>query len=55
MHYLETNILNQATSKPTVWLRFIDDIFMIWSHGIQKLRALYGVIEQSSPHHKIQV
>ena len=42
MHYLETNILSQSTSKPTTWLRFIDDIFMIWSHGIPKTEALYG-------------
>ena len=49
MHYLETNILNQATSKPTVWLRFIDDIFMIWSHGIQKLKLFMELLNNHHP------
>ena len=44
MHYLETNLLNQATFKPTIWLRFIDDIFMIWPHGIQKLKLFMDLL-----------
>ena len=25
--------LDTITHKPKIWKRFIDDIFMIWSHG----------------------
>ena len=37
MGKLERNILHQATHKPTVWWRFIDDIFAVWTHGEDKL------------------
>ena len=30
MHYLETNFLSNYPKQPKIWLRFIDDIFMIW-------------------------
>ena len=37
MHYLESNLLTKSTMKPKTWLKFIDDIFMIWPHSIQTL------------------
>ena len=37
MHYLESNLL-ETTRKPRIWLRFIDDTFMIWSYGLQELK-----------------
>ena len=33
MHYLETNFLSNYPKQPKIWLRFIDDIFMIWKDG----------------------
>ena len=33
MHYLETNFLSNYPKQPKTWLRFIDDIFMIWKDG----------------------
>ena len=33
MHYLETNILSNYPKQPKIWLRFIDDIFMIRKEG----------------------
>ena len=33
MGRLETQILERATNKPTVWWRYIDDVFTIWPHG----------------------
>ena len=44
MHYLESNCLETTTKKPKIWLRFIDDIFMIWSHGLQKLKQFMNRI-----------
>ena len=44
MHYLESNLLNQTTLKPKTWLRLIDDIFMIWSHGIQALNLVMDIL-----------
>ena len=34
---LEQEILPQSPLKPLVWWRYIDDVFMIWPHGEEKL------------------
>ena len=33
MGKLETNFLNTYPIKPLLWLRYIDDIFILWNHG----------------------
>ena len=38
MAELEEEFLNQSTHKPRIWKRFIDDIFMVWSHGEETLK-----------------
>ena len=35
---LEEAFLAKCKYKPEVWLRYIDDIFMIWTHGEEKLK-----------------
>ena len=37
MDRFETKALDGWPLKPTLWLRFIDDIFMIWPHGRDEL------------------
>ena len=37
MHDLESRLLDLASVKPYLWLRYIDDIFMIWTAGEQLL------------------
>ena len=49
MHYLESNMLNQSTLKPKTWLRFIDDIFMTWQHGIQALTLFMDMLNSHHP------
>ena len=34
---LERDFLERCTLKPSVWLRFLDDIFMIWDHSLAEL------------------
>ena len=36
MDRFETKALNNWPLKPLIWLRFIEDIFMIWTHGEDK-------------------
>ena len=36
--YLEANALENAPFKPHTWLRYIDDIFMIWTEGLDNLK-----------------
>ena len=37
MDDLERKIISASTLKPYMWLRFIDDVFMIWTHGEERL------------------
>ena len=37
MGYVEQDILSRCVKKPLVWVRYIDDIFFIWTHGKEAL------------------
>ena len=49
----EKDLLASAEKKPLVYLRFIDDIFGVWTHGAEALKA-FGDIANSL-HPKIQL
>ena len=61
MDRFETKALSNWPLKPLIWLRFIDDIFMIWTHGednlnefIKYLNGIHPTIKfthESSPTH----
>ena len=38
MGMFETNFLNSCKNKPIIWLRYIDDIFILWNKGREKLK-----------------
>ena len=40
MKYVEMQLIDISPKKPTIWLRFIYDIIMIWGHGRQALEHL---------------
>ena len=44
---LEQNLLAQSPLKPLVWWRYIDDIFMIWPHGKEKLNEFVNLLNSS--------
>ena len=37
MGFLEQDFLHSAVEKPSLWLHFIDDIFLLWPHGPNSL------------------
>jgi hypothetical protein len=37
MEDFEKRAIEQATHKPTCWFRYVDDTFVIWKHGQEKL------------------
>jgi hypothetical protein len=39
MDDIEETALKQATHKPLCWLRYVDDNFVIWPHGPEKLEG----------------
>ncbi|KAJ7316990.1 hypothetical protein JRQ81_003152 [Phrynocephalus forsythii] len=38
---LEQHILKHCTQKPLLYLRYIDDIFLIWTHGEESLKKIH--------------
>ena len=34
---METSFLKKQQLQPFIWLRYIDDIFFIWTHGEEQL------------------
>ena len=41
MANLEENFLQNTHNKPLIYLRYIDDIFLLWTHGEEKLLQFY--------------
>ena len=49
----EENLLSQSIKTPTVWLRYIDDIFLIWDHPLPDLLKFIDFINSFNPNIKI--
>jgi hypothetical protein len=52
MEDFEKRAIEQATHKPTCWYRYVDDTFVIWLHGQDKLQEFLHHI--NGLHKKIQ-
>ncbi|XP_077778802.1 uncharacterized protein LOC144326219 [Podarcis muralis] len=52
MEHFETNALDKSEHKPKLWLRYVDDTFVIWPHGKEKLDSF--LTHLNSLHPKIQ-
>ena len=50
---LEKDLLELYNKKPNLWLRFIDDIFMIWPHGEEERKKIQHLYQQPSPNHQV--
>ena len=46
MHSVEEEILKNTTLKPRIWRRFIDDVFIVWTHGKETLEKFLNYINQ---------
>ncbi|MCG8624020.1 MAG: hypothetical protein MJE68_18770, partial [Proteobacteria bacterium] len=49
MAELEEDILQQARITPTIWIRFIDDIFMVWNNTEESLEEFIMEINNYHP------
>ena len=49
MDRFETRALSNCPNKPLLWLRFIDDIFMIWTHGRDELQRFINYLNNIHP------
>ena len=49
MGYFEKNILSQYHQYPLVWLRFLDDIFLIWQYSEKELLDFIEYLNNAHP------
>ena len=49
MEDLENSALTSALLKPNLWIRYVDDTFVVWSHGVDNLHHFHGHLNQQSP------
>ena len=45
--YFEVNALENAPFQPHSWLRYIDDIFMIWTEGLDNLKVFIDYLNNT--------
>ena len=46
MGKLEMDFLGSCNKTPLIWLRFLDDIFMVWNHSEQELHEFISKINK---------
>ena len=46
---VEENFLENSVLKPSVWWRYIDDIFMIWQHGRENIDKFLNSLNSCHP------
>ena len=46
---LEKDFVDQCSLTPTVWLRFLNDIFMIWDHSLAELEDFINRLNSFRP------
>ena len=50
---LVEKILDKFPNKPIIYLRYIDDIFLIWTHGEESLKQFYSAFNSENPSIKL--
>ncbi|XP_045463784.1 uncharacterized protein LOC123673342 [Harmonia axyridis] len=52
MENFETNAIDSFHLKPTCWLRYVDDVFVIWPHGPETLQDFFDHLNNINIHIK---
>ena len=55
MGWFEDVFVYTHDPSPLVWKRFIDDIFIIWTHGLESLRAFFQYLNNCLPSIKFEM
>ena len=55
MNKTETDFLKTQDLQPIIWMRYIDDIFFIWTHGAAELKKFMEELNQFLPNLKLRV
>ena len=43
MQDFEQRVVKTAPLKPSLWLRYVDDTFVVWNHGDRKLQSSLSI------------
>ena len=49
MASLEEEIFNNPKFKPFLWLCYLDDIFCLWTEGVDKLKEFFNYLNEFHP------
>lgn len=49
MEALEDRALSSFTHQPRMWVRYVDDTFVIWPHSQEALRDFHNHLNQQNP------
>ena len=49
MEAFEERALKSAVQRPRVWLRYVDDTFVIWPHGEDELDTFHNHLNNQHP------
>ena len=52
MDHLERKLVHAYHLQPLLWVRFIDDIFTIWTHGLEEFNSFFEYLNNA--HHSIK-
>ena len=52
MDRLEPNFLKTQTLRPTVWFRYIDDVFFLWTNGDENFKKFLDNLNNYDPYIK---
>ena len=52
MDDVESKFLKTQSLQPLIWLRYIDNVFFIWTHAEEKLQLLLTDLNNYNPHIK---
>ena len=49
MGKLEQDFIQSRSLGPSTWLRFLDDIFMVWDHSLESLHSFIDALNSFHP------
>ena len=53
MKKFDEKAINAASSKPTMWFIYVDETFVVWSHGRDNLVQLLDSLNSQHPSIKL--
>jgi hypothetical protein len=45
----ETEALNKCYLKPSMYLRYLDDIWILWDHGLEQFKTFFEILNTHNP------